>query len=403
MTRSRLLNLGLSTFLAVICLTSAAYAIAQVPIRGSFVSNSAEPGWVGTGPVFLTAGSLDKPGDGWLRLTEAASASQSTVIHNNTFSVSNGLRLSFQYAIWGGGEPGGDGMSVFLFDASADMRGSAGGGGLGYCKGAGGWLGIGFDAYGNFAASTAECDGGPGFSPQALVIRGPVGTKNVFIGGASLKGMLSQNAAKQRPDVYEVQIELTPKAQGAGYFVNITMKEPKTGNPIKVISNLDFPFAAPPLLRLGIAASTGGAKNVHEIRQITLSAINSAGLNVAQRFEPATVAVNSKSTLTYVFKPEDGKPGTLTQGSSLPIEPGLNITKPVVLGGTCPGTVSVNPAGNGLELAKGFVIRPMGCTVSVQVSPVKAGTYQNKLGPGQLQIESGANASPSSATLTVTP
>lgn len=388
---------------AVLLGTAAALSYAQMPVQGSFVTNGAEAGWIGSGSAFLTSGSLDKPGEGWLRLTDATSASQSTALNANTFSAKEGLRLSLQYAIWGGGEVGGDGMSIFLFDAAADMRGAVGGGGLGYCKGAGGWLGIGLDAYGNFASSTTECEGGPGFAPQAIVIRGPVGVKNAFVGGATAIGQISNNLAKQRPDAKELQLELVPKAQGVGFLINLSVKDTKTGQVTPFLAGLDFPYAAPPALRLGVAASTGGAKNIHEVRQLTLSSLIKRGLFVEQSFEPASIQSRGTSTLTFRLKPDDGKSSALVNTASLNLEPGLLIAKPVILGGSCPGTMVVNAAGNALELSKGFVVRPMGCTISVRVTAAKAGTFVNVVPPGQLQLESGPNAIASSATLTVRP
>lgn len=402
---SHMMNRFARSFLTVITITLAALSHAQVPIQGSFQNSTAEPGWVGAGSVYLTSGSVDKPGEGWLRLTEAAINNQSTILSANTFSADQGLQLGFQFVIWGGGEPGGDGMSVFLLDAAADMRGAAGGGGLGYCKGAGGWLGLGLDAYGNFAASTPDCAGGPGLSPQSVVIRGPLSAGNPFIGGVSIvKGLVSDNTAKQRPMAREVQLELTPKAQGPGFLITVRLKDPKTGQFTPVINGLDFPFAAPPQLRLGMAATTGSAKNVHEIRQVSLTKLASrSGLDITQSFEPNSVTMKERSTLTIRLKPTDSKLATLMQAATLRLGPGLMVAKPLMLEGTCPGTVSVDPSGTALELAKGFIVRPLGCTVGVQVVPTRPGALETMIAPGQLTIESGTNSQASKATLSVRP
>jgi hypothetical protein len=404
-TSLRMLNRLARSMLTVIGLTLATLSEAQVPVQGSFQSNSAEPGWIGAGSMYLTSGSQDKPGEGWLRLTEATVGSRSTILNNNRFSASQGLRLRFQFSIWGGGEPAGDGMSLFLFDAAADMRNSAGGGALGYCKGAGSWLGLGLDIYGNFAAPSADCQGGPGLSPHSVIIRGPAGTGNAFIGGVTMvKGLLSDSAAKERPAPREMQLDLIPKTAGPGFLIDVSFKDLRTGQYIPIIKALDFPFAAPAQLRLGLAATSGGAKNIHEIRNVSLTALTQpSSLDLSQNFEPNTITMKGRSTLTFRFKPTTSTAASLLQASTLRLAPGLMVAKPVILEGTCPGTVSVDPSGTALELAKGFVIRPMGCTVGVQVVPTRPGTIENIVPPGLLKVESGSNGQASSASLIVRP
>lgn len=84
------------------------------------------------------------------------------------FSSNKGLLISFEYMVYGGdsnGKVGGDGFSLFLFDASIEDPGiGAPGAGLGYTYNRthvdhtghlspgldGAYLGIGFDSYGNF-------------------------------------------------------------------------------------------------------------------------------------------------------------------------------------------------------------------------------------------------------------
>lgn len=109
------------------------------------------------------------------------------IIDNKTFNSSVGIKISFEYAIYGGS--GADGMTVFLFDAAvAPVIGSKGAG-LGYSylrtnntysttrkEGlAGAYLGIGLDAYGGFKSNKFLADkryngiatpGGGGWAPS---------------------------------------------------------------------------------------------------------------------------------------------------------------------------------------------------------------------------------------------
>ncbi|NDW18039.1 hypothetical protein D0T53_03795 [Dysgonomonas sp. 216] len=90
------------------------------------------------------------------------------ILNNHSFDASAGIFISFEYMIYGGN--GGDGMSVFFFDASATPHIGAVGGGIGYTYNRsyngsagsvdftkfraiglnGAYLGIALDSYGNF-------------------------------------------------------------------------------------------------------------------------------------------------------------------------------------------------------------------------------------------------------------
>src|SRR6202008_123214 len=104
------------------------------------------------------------------------------------FPSNMGLIAEFEYYMYGGtalsGKTG-DGFSFFLFDGSvttANFRIGANGGALGYAqknspsavKGVSkGYIGIGFDAFGNFSNPQDGRNGGPGVKPGAVVLRGP--------------------------------------------------------------------------------------------------------------------------------------------------------------------------------------------------------------------------------------
>src|SRR5580704_15666735 len=168
-----------ATLLALTC--GAAPVRAQFKVTQSFTDASA-PGWTLTGNAFLTAPSLDPVGSGWLRLTAAATNQKGVALYTGgSFSGAQAVVMKFNYVSWGG--TGADGIGLFLYDSTQDMSGAQNGGGLGYCQGAGGYLGIGLDEYGNFSTVNRCTSGGPGFSPDSLVIRGPDGTGNPYVTG----------------------------------------------------------------------------------------------------------------------------------------------------------------------------------------------------------------------------
>ena len=154
--------------LTAVLLWLCAPAWAQFSTTGQFTGATLDPGWTVTGSSKLTkaTGGSDSAvvTPGWLRLTENANNDQGTALYTGgSFSAITGLTISFNYVTWGGafGLPGGtqgaDGISVFLFDATQNMAGAILGGGLGYCKGAGAYLGIGLDEYGNFSNANDRC------------------------------------------------------------------------------------------------------------------------------------------------------------------------------------------------------------------------------------------------------
>lgn len=106
-----------------------------------------------------------------LRLTRNVNnISGGVILADRIFKSDQGIKFQFEYAIYGGGSNGGDGISIFLVDGSIPKQqlnlGSIGGG-LGYTfirgRGAveglrGAYLGIGLDEFGNFKNTFNQSD-----------------------------------------------------------------------------------------------------------------------------------------------------------------------------------------------------------------------------------------------------
>ncbi|WP_208112301.1 Ig-like domain-containing protein [Pedobacter metabolipauper] len=277
-------------------------AYAQFPYVESFRSSTATGIVFGGAPsAFLTAAGsssnggtpIDPIGSGWLRLTNNAQNQKGYAYSTSNFPSSNGLRVDFEYAIYGGSRA--DGISFFLFDATASPFTIGGfGGSLGYAQitttnpisegVSKGYLAIGLDEYGNFSNNNEGRQGGIGFRPGSVTLRGKgngaattpdnyrfLTSEHPDELGASLIGDGSQRISDPTNMAYrKVAIELIPNPAG-GYNINVYIT--KGGSPqqrVKIIDNYYYPDAAPTSLRYGFASSTGDETNFHEIRNVAI-------------------------------------------------------------------------------------------------------------------------------------
>ncbi|RZM27907.1 MAG: tandem-95 repeat protein [Pedobacter sp.] len=293
-------------FLLVLVLCIPGRAKAQFPYNESFRNPSASGIVFGGAPsAFLTASGsssaggtpIDAPGDGYLRLTNAARDQKGFAYSMSNFPSSNGLKVEFEYAIYGG--TGADGISFFLFDATASPFTIGGfGGSLGYAQinttnpaSAGvskGYLAIGLDEFGNFSNPSEGRQGGTTQVPGSVTLRGKgdgaafTPTNYRFLTsqqtdalGVSLVGDNTRRVTDPTVTGYrKVGIELIPNPAG-GYNINVRIT--RGGNPqvsTLVIDNYYYPDVAPTSLRYGFASSTGDETNFHEIRNVAIDLYN---------------------------------------------------------------------------------------------------------------------------------
>jgi hypothetical protein len=247
-------------------------ANAQFRLQQSFEGTTA-PGWTLSHSAILTAPSIDALGNGWLRLTAAAGAEKGLALDSGfSFGGNQPVVLQFSYVSWGG--TGADGMALFLYDSStvSPMAGALSGGGLGFCGGAGGYLAVGLDEYGNFSNPGDNCGssgGGPGNTPESLVIRGPQTASNVWVKTTSVPGGIDNPNVASRPSPKTVQLILTPAlAPAIGYTITVQFQS-AGGQPFQTLfANEAFTYAPPANLSVGISGSTGASTNNHELRAL---------------------------------------------------------------------------------------------------------------------------------------
>jgi hypothetical protein len=245
----------------------------------------------------------DTSGNGVLRLTDNTANQAAAVIYNQNIFSKAGISIEFDYFAYGGtavnGEKG-DGLSFFLINGTETAPTSgAYGGSLGYAQrdvvgetpvaGAkGGYLGVGFDSFGNFANGTAGGGegrvGGPGATPDAVTVRGSESTQYKYlttsgnIGNGGIDNAdPAATPANRATSSRRVQIVLDATGK-----LNVRFDFNKDGDFADVgetvINNYDTiatggNSALPDAVKFGFAASTGGATNYHEIRNLSISSV----------------------------------------------------------------------------------------------------------------------------------
>ncbi|KQO61505.1 hypothetical protein ASF23_13740, partial [Curtobacterium sp. Leaf261] len=261
--------------------------------------------------------------DNKLRLTQAQTGQAGSWATDGVFPSSLGVDVSFSYGMYGGS--GADGFVAYLADGAASQGVGAPGAGLGYscapsggpsgpCTVAGvpgGYVGVGFDQFGNF--SNALGNSGPGQRSNQVVVRGSgdgtAGYRYVT-GVAAPGGSLSTGSATGARDV---RITMQPDADGVLRLSVRSNTGP--GTPMAVIiDNVAVSGAGqaalPPTLRLGFAGSTGGSTNVHEISAVRVAV--PTDLSVTQDF-PTSVAAGTdvRSTFTVRNHGQNAAPGAV--------------------------------------------------------------------------------------------
>src|SRR5690606_9730945 len=228
------------------------------------------------------------------------------------FPSTLGLLIEFEYKMWRNNSGvGADGFTVFLFDADYGpfpegdpnkFALGAYGGSLGYANNddtsgiTGGYVGIGFDAYGNFVMQSESKNGGSsGLSPNSVALRGPTTsdtfTTNEYLAGVTIhhNGDITdatEMLGAARNDVLDyntptatrpsdatfyrrVQIEIVTNSSGT-YDIIVRWRKSPTGSFVDIMTHT-LAEIPPKLLKMGFAASTGGEVNFHENRSLMVT------------------------------------------------------------------------------------------------------------------------------------
>ena len=285
--------------------------------HGSSVGSNIKVG----GSAYLTSGIDDPVGEGWLRLTKDLGFQKGYAYIDSSFPSTLGVLIDFEYKTWRASltDVGGDGFTVFLFDATVPFLEGGYGGSLGYAPFtgvsdglAGGYIGIGFDEFGNFSNPTQGRIGGPGQMCNSIVLRGPTtndpATTNIYLTGVQLQTdpLSNINSIDYNTPTYDrpsddlfyrrVKISIEPigTIQNPNYKITVKWRTTPTGNDITLLTyNTITP--PPPNLKVGFAASTGGSVNCHEIRDLVIT--TPGGMRVDKTVDKLNAKVGDQ--LTY--------------------------------------------------------------------------------------------------------
>ena len=337
-----------SSFLLFVCLLTGNDVLAQFPYFNSFRTSSIAGITLGESAK-LTSGSPDPVNDGVLRLTENNFDLKGYCLLNQDFSVSQGLKVEFEYFTYGGNNA--DGTAFFLYEPSGAFELGQKGGSLGYAQSdlqsgtilglKGGFLGIGLDEYGNFGVikeskSGGFIDGNGNLIPDvinsdgAISVRGGVGpngertgpTAYPFIGG-KITGNVWNNPKPHSSQVVaqedyfpistdarytnetaggyrRVRLDIERKV-GVGFVVNVEIFVGSKQKWIKVLDNVTYAIAdsrVPLTLRGGFSASTGSQRNYHEIRNVLITPSAKVLASPTANNDAKTILSNQSTTVT---------------------------------------------------------------------------------------------------------
>ena len=255
----------------------------------------------------------------------------------------------------------------------------------------GGYLGVGFDEWGNFGNNTQGRGAGcnqpdTGFYPNYVTLRGPgsgqTGYCRLARVSVSSHGTIDAPNAKHRtdPDVERtVHIVVDPPSQPNAHI----LVQMDFGSGLVTIMNEPEPPNPPPTFKFGFAASTGGANNIHELNSTVINTILPVPRLVIAKTSTEPFVVGGTGTFTLTPSTESGsdvgpevQPVTVTD--ALPAGT-LNGT-PTGSGWDCSASSGKSvrctyPASESAPIQPGTTLPPI--TVPVAFGPNESGIFTN--------------------------
>ncbi|MFT2707703.1 Ig-like domain-containing protein [Clavibacter zhangzhiyongii] len=258
---------------------------------------------------------------GALQLTDNRASAVGGVIYDSAIPASGGLDISFDQYQYGTSSGGADGIGFFLTDGSVPLTSAgAAGGSLGYAQTtnvpgvAGGYLGVGLDAYGNFSTGTegrgTGCvTAGVLPSPDTIALRGPgTGTSGYcYLAGARPPTSLRATTTLSTPTAdlgRRIRITVSPARFPVVTVYAGTAAGASTASLTRVLQ-YTMTTAAPSSYKLGYLASTGSFTDTHLIREVSVSSIDDLSpLNLVKqvdRTNPQPAAYAEGDEIPYQF------------------------------------------------------------------------------------------------------
>lgn len=233
---------------------------------------------------------IDNLGNGWLRLATTTGNQSNAVALDTSFAAKGAtITVAFDFAFWKPGTAPADGITAFFWDASKEFTAGAYGGSLGYANGhdldgiPGGYVGVGLDVYGNYSNPTEGRNGGAGFIPGQVAVRGPGNGQDgyEFLAGTgsggidSLTDIFGANFrmdfinSDRRPDQDAEQYRRFEMTLDENNVLTVRMQNGYYGEMVELFS-IVIPGERPDQLRFGFAGSTGDLVEVYEIRNLEI-------------------------------------------------------------------------------------------------------------------------------------
>lgn len=257
-------------------------------------AESLESRWI-VRPAQTTGGNR-KPRivDNALRLTDNV-GNQSTLVSLRRIFPAAGNIVEIEFKLNAYGGTGADGIAVVLSDANQSPEPGGYGGSLGYAQRSGisgfngGWLGIGFDSFGNYAQQSEGRVGGLGIprnrTTNMVSMRGASQTNYRFVNDGNSPQLSPglRRAGSTRGPGHNYRIRIDSRSVDES-FVSV---ERDTGDgfefiiePIDIYEALDGQQpAVPDNFRLSFTGSTGGSTDIHELEDISVCAALSAPID----------------------------------------------------------------------------------------------------------------------------
>jgi hypothetical protein len=217
----------------------------------------------------------DAAGQGVLRLTTNQQNQTGYVLYTHSLKADRGLNIAFDMYQYNSTTKGGaDGIAFILVNGTSSPK-KAGefGGALGYKGLAGGYLGIGFDEWGNFSNTQifGKGKGADGRVPNSIVVRGAESAGYPYLTAKAAAHPLADDGIHNRDSArHHVIIQISPSG-----LLSVSVSYGK--QTVREISDLDMSGAGqpslPPTIKFAIAASTGANTNTHAISGLTITAL----------------------------------------------------------------------------------------------------------------------------------